>query len=175
MQRVNPWFMFAIFLITNLYMLFCKKWLSYISQHNVMIFWCFSHCSGEPAHSSEPLLLTYTCRWKLRPKFRSLSPLDTLAWTFTLCMLGNFSCFFCRLLLFSKLTFQRNSFRNTIRVANSLDPDQARHSGLIWVQTVCKDYQQMTKFTAGRQSVKGSFCAYAVSTKKSCVHIHSDE
>ena len=28
-------------------------------------------------------------------------------------------------------------------MSNSLDPDQARHwSGLIWVQTVCKGYQQ---------------------------------
>ena len=26
---------------------------------------------------------------------------------------------------FSKLTFSKNSFRNTIRVSNSLDPDQA--------------------------------------------------
>ena len=30
-------------------------------------------------------------------------------------------------------------------VSNSLDPDQAQHLlGLIWVQTVCKGYQQMT-------------------------------
>ena len=28
---------------------------------------------------------------------------------------------------FSKSTFLENSFRNTIRVSNSLDPDQARH------------------------------------------------
>ena len=28
---------------------------------------------------------------------------------------------------FSKLTFSKNSIRNTISVANSLDPDQARH------------------------------------------------
>ena len=27
----------------------------------------------------------------------------------------------------SKSTFMKNSFRNTIRVSNSLDPDQARH------------------------------------------------
>ena len=27
---------------------------------------------------------------------------------------------------FSKSTFLKNSFRNTIRVSNSLDPDQAR-------------------------------------------------
>ena len=44
---------------------------------------------------------------------------------------------------FSKSTFSKISFRNTIRVANSLDPDQAQHlSGLIWVRTVCKAYQQ---------------------------------
>ena len=28
---------------------------------------------------------------------------------------------------FSKSTFSKNSFRNTIRVSNRLDPDQARH------------------------------------------------
>ena len=33
-------------------------------------------------------------------------------------------------------------------------------SGLIWVQSVCKDYQQTTQFTAGRQMVKEimTFC-----------------
>ena len=45
---------------------------------------------------------------------------------FTHCMLDNFM-FFCRLLIFSKSTFSKNSFRNTINVSNSLDPDQARH------------------------------------------------
>ena len=30
-------------------------------------------------------------------------------------------------MIFSKLKFSNNSFRNTIRVSNSLDPDQARH------------------------------------------------
>ena len=39
----------------------------------------------------------------------------------------NFSLIFCRLLNFSKLTFSENSIRMTIKVANSLDPDQARH------------------------------------------------
>ena len=33
--------------------------------------------------------------------------------------------FFCCLLIFSKSTFLKNSFRNTIRVSNSLNPDQA--------------------------------------------------
>ena len=34
---------------------------------------------------------------------------------------------FYRLLFLSKSTFPKNSFRNTIRVSNWLDPDQARH------------------------------------------------
>ena len=59
--------------------------------------------------------------------------------------------------LFSKSTFSKYSFRNTMRVSNSLDPDQDRHSVgpelgpnrlqilvLIRVQTVCKCYQQTT-------------------------------
>ena len=43
----------------------------------------------------------------------------------SLCMLGNFSCFCCRLLtFFSKLTFSKKSFRNTIRMSISSDQDQ---------------------------------------------------
>ena len=46
----------------------------------------------------------------------------------TLCMLGNFACFFLgHLLIFFKINILKNSFRNTIIVSNSLDPDQARH------------------------------------------------
>ena len=45
----------------------------------------------------------------------------------TLCMLGNFSCFCCRLLNFFKNNILNNSFRNTVRVSNGLDPDQDRH------------------------------------------------
>ena len=47
--------------------------------------------------------------------------------TLTLCMPGNFACFFCRLQIFLKLTFSKKYFRNTIRVLNSLDADQAQH------------------------------------------------
>ena len=40
----------------------------------------------------------------------------------------------CRLLIF----FSKISFRNTIRMSTSLDPDQTRRfSGKIWVLTVC--------------------------------------
>ena len=45
-----------------------------------------------------------------------------------LCMLGNFSCFCCRLLTFFKISFSKNSFRNTIRVSKGSDPNQDRHS-----------------------------------------------
>ena len=37
-----------------------------------------------------------------------------------------FFFFFCHL-IFSKSTFLKNSFRNSIRVSNSLDPDQTCH------------------------------------------------
>ena len=53
---------------------------------------------------------------------------------------------FCRLLIFfSKSTFSKYSFGNTIRVSNSLDPDQARHFvGPHLGRAVCQSYQQMT-------------------------------
>ena len=44
----------------------------------------------------------------------------------TLCLLGIFSCFFCRLLIFSKSNFSKNSFRNTISVSDRMDPDQSQ-------------------------------------------------
>ena len=43
----------------------------------------------------------------------------------THCMLGNFSCFFVVCGFFYSV-FKKKYFRNTIRVSNSLDPDQAR-------------------------------------------------
>ena len=45
----------------------------------------------------------------------------------TLCPLGVFPALLSSADFFSKSTFSKNSFRNTIRVSNSLDPDQARH------------------------------------------------
>ena len=46
----------------------------------------------------------------------------------TLCMLGDFSCSCCRLLTFFKINFFKNPIKNTIRLSNSLDPDQGQHS-----------------------------------------------
>ena len=42
----------------------------------------------------------------------------------SLCMLGNFSFFLFLSADISKKKSSKNSFRNTIRVSNSLDPDQ---------------------------------------------------
>ena len=42
---------------------------------------------------------------------------------------GKFFMIFCGLqIYFKKLTFSKTSFRNTIRVSNSLDPDQVRQN-----------------------------------------------
>ena len=50
---------------------------------------------------------------------------------------------------FQTYFFFFNSFRNTIGVSNSLDLDQV----LIWVQSVCKGYQQMTQVAASKEKV----------------------
>ena len=67
-------------------------------------------------------------------------------------MLGNFSC---RLLTFSKLTFSKNSFRNTIRVTKSLDPDQDRHFVGPDLGPSCLQrlYQQTTEVVASKKRV----------------------
>ena len=44
------------------------------------------------------------------------------------CPLRIFSRFFVICWFFKKSTFSENSFRNTIRMSNSLDPNQAQHS-----------------------------------------------
>ena len=62
-------------------------------------------------------------------------------------MLGNLACFFAvRLFFFSRLTFLKNSVRNTIKVSNSLDPDQVQFfvGPDLGSNCLCKSYQQMT-------------------------------
>ena len=55
----------------------------------------------------------------------------------------------CRLLTFFKINFFKKSFQNTIRVSDSLDLDQDRHS-------VSPDlgYMQMAKVVASKERVK---------------------
>ena len=63
-----------------------------------------------------------------------------------LCIL-EITAYFYNLLIFSKINFSKSSFRNTISGSNGLDQVYARHlTGLIWVQTDCKDYLLGTKF-----------------------------
>ena len=72
----------------------------------------------------------------------------------TLGILGNFPCFSCRLPTSFKINFFKKFFQEHyqcqtvwIRVRNDI------LSVLIWVQTVCKDYQQTIKVAASKESV----------------------
>ena len=60
---------------------------------------------------------------------------------FQLCLLGYFAFFLLFADFFSKSTFLKIFVRNAIRVSN-IRP--VALSGLMWVQTDCKDYQQIT-------------------------------
>ena len=56
---------------------------------------------------------------------------------------------------FANINFSNNSFRITIKVSNSFDPDQDQHLlVLIWDQTVCTGCQHTTKFAPSKQRVK---------------------
>ena len=71
-------------------------------------------------------------------------------------MLGNLACFMSSADFLKFILFQKNYFRNTIRVSNSLDPDQARHIVGPFLNTNClqrlsaDDCQQRTKDVADR-------------------------
>ena len=55
----------------------------------------------------------------------------------TFCMLGNFSCFCCRLLFDINFFFLQNIF-----------PGAPLECQTFWIQTVCKSYQQTTKIVS---------------------------
>ena len=77
---------------------------------------------------------------------------------FTLCMLSNLLCFCCL------LTFLKNNFQKIISGTLSACQTFLIHirtdvlSVLIWVQTVCKDYQLTTKIAAIKEGVKWINC-----------------
>ena len=58
-----------------------------------------------------------------------IATLGSVDETLNFCRLSNFACFFTDCLVFFKINFyEKNSFRNTIRMPNSLDQDQARQN-----------------------------------------------
>ena len=77
-------------------------------------------------------------------------------WMLNLCMLGNFSNF----LVICWFFFKIENFHKTIsglpskcqKIRIKIKPDDLL--GLIWVQTVCKDYQQTTKVASSIEIVK---------------------
>ena len=70
----------------------------------------------------------------------------------THCILGNFSCF-CRLLIFfKKQLFEKKSFRNTIGMSNSLDPDKARQ--FVGPDLGSNRLPRLSADATGRQRVK---------------------
>ena len=69
----------------------------------------------------------------------------------SICILRNCSCFYFRLLTFFNFKFLKNKQpRTTIRVSNSLDPDQDRHSDGLHLGSNC---WQTTKLSTGMQRV----------------------
>ena len=70
--------------------------------------------------------------------------------------LGNFSCFCCPLLTFFKSFFFQKILSGTLSECQTVWI-QIRSdilSVLIWIQTVCNGYQQMTKVAPSKESVK---------------------
>ena len=71
-----------------------------------------------------------------------------------LVMLGNFSCFCCRLLTFLKINFFKKFFQEQTNCQTVLIQIRTdKMPVLILVQTVRKGYQQMTKVTASKESI----------------------
>ena len=74
---------------------------------------------------------------------------------------------FCRLLNFFKIHFLKNSFRNTIRVSKSLDPDQARCS--VGPDLVPNCLQKLSADDTRRQRVNNNILPVAVEAVVSSV------
>ena len=69
-----------------------------------------------------------------------------------LCLLGNFACIFAVCWYLLKSIFLKSYFRNTIRVSNSSDPDQARH--LVGPDLVQNCLKRLSAEDTSRQIVK---------------------
>ena len=89
----------------------------------------------------------------------------------SLCPLGNCACFFVVCWFFSKSSFLKNSFRNTIWVSNGLNPDQAWHFVGPDLGPIC--LQRLLADDTRRQRVnKDKFMIYGADIKS--VHVTFD-
>ena len=79
---------------------------------------------------------------------------------------------FCRLWIFCLINFLKKSFRNTIRVSNNLDTDQARHfvGPDLGPNCLKKGYQQTTKV-----ATRGERVNYALKTCDARVEVQRDD
>ena len=92
----------------------------------------------------------------------------------TLCMLGNLSCICCLLLNFFKndlKKFFQEHYQSVKLFGSRSGPTFYRMLVLIWVQTVCKGYQQTTKVCFRRCLIKVFPVCYS---DKSFVHSSPD-
>ena len=121
-----------------------------------------------------PFMLLYACSKGpfISPKLISFLNFITGSFTFLFIsnVLGNFYLLFLLFIdIFSTLLFTKHSSRNNISQTawTQIRPDISQTawtqirpdilSGLIWVQTVCKDLHQKTKFSTRRQRAKNLF------------------
>ena len=82
----------------------------------------------------------------------------------TLCILGNVSCFCCRLLAFFKISFfkkKSGTLSECQTIWTQIRTDIM--SVLIWVQTICKGYQRTTKVVASKERAQQLDKNYSVS------------
>ena len=70
----------------------------------------------------------------------------------TSCLQGKLHAFLLFAVFFSKSAFLKNFFRNSIRVSNILDPDQARH--FLWPDLDPNSLQRVSADDRSRQGVK---------------------
>ena len=92
----------------------------------------------------------------------------------TLCLLSNFSWFLWSADFLPKSTFSKynifSGIPNTIRVSNSLDPDQARHFSLAW--SGFKLFAKVSADGTSRQKSSMSMHSYLVEIAIFCLSLH---
>ena len=91
------------------------------------------------------------------------------------CLLGNFACFkfCCGLLIFFKIIFFKNCFGNIPSECQTIWIQIRPNilSVLIWVQTVCKGYQQTTQVGKGLVARKLKVLIFSQTKTSQPVHM----